>query len=85
MSTSKVAAQILVRAYLDGRTMDEFMFGAVVWMVDQRLTSGIVPALDQALRDDIDSQAGPVMAFKQIRGTTPYRFAVPLPQQVRWA
>jgi hypothetical protein len=60
--------------------MDEFMFSAAVWMADKRLTDGIVPALDQTLRDDIDSQAGAVMAFKQIRGTAPYKFAVPRPQ-----
>ena len=60
MTDSNVVAQILVRAYLDGRAMDEFMFNAAVWMADKRLAGGIVPALDQTLRADIDSQAAPV-------------------------
>jgi hypothetical protein len=47
MTTSNVAAQVLVRAYLNGRSMDEFMFAAAVWMADQRLTGGMVPALDR--------------------------------------
>ncbi|MBT2326717.1 hypothetical protein J7E62_30870 [Variovorax paradoxus] len=85
MTTSNVAAQVLVRAYLNGRSMDEFMLAAAVWMADKRLTGGIVPALDQTLRDDIDSQAGPVMAFQQSWGPKPYKFAVPRPQWVRWA
>lgn len=85
MTTSHVAAQVLVRAYLHGRSMDELMFKAAVWMADKRLTGGIVPALDQTLRDDIDSQAGAVIAFQQSWGTKPYKFAVPRPQWVRWA
>jgi hypothetical protein len=73
MTTSNVVAQILVRAYLDGRAMDEFMFNAAVWMADKRLAGGIVPALDQTLRADIDCQAAPVWAFKQIQKTAPYK------------
>lgn len=34
MTTSNVAAQVLVRAYLRGRSMDEIMFAATVWMAD---------------------------------------------------
>jgi len=77
MTTSDVAAQVLVRAYLKGRSMNEFMFTAAVWMADKRLTGGIVPALDQTLRDDIDSQAGAAPTFKQGWGATSYNFAPP--------
>ncbi len=63
MTTSNVAAQVLVHAYLDGRSMDEFMFAATVRLVDKRLARGIAPALDQMLRDDIDGQAGAVAVF----------------------
>jgi hypothetical protein len=65
MTTSNVLAQILVRAYLNGRSMDEFMFSAAVWRADRRLKGGLVPALDQTLRDDIDSQAAPVWEFSR--------------------
>jgi hypothetical protein len=84
MTTSNVAAQVLVRAYLHGRSMDEFLFAAAVWMVDKRLAGAIMPALDQTLRDDIDSQAGEMVAFKQFWGTSPDSFAVPPPQRVIW-
>jgi hypothetical protein len=64
--------------------MDEFLFAAAVWMVDKRLAGAIMPALDQTLRDDIDSQAGEVVAFKQFWGTSPDSFAVPPPRRVIW-
>ena len=73
-----------MRAYLQGRSMDEFLYAAAVWMVDKRLTGGITPALDQTLRDDIDSQAGEVVAFKQFWGTKPDSFAVPPPRRIIW-
>ena len=58
MTTSEATAQRLVHNYLDGRSMDAFMFAAAVWMAHKRLTGGQVPTLDQRLCDDIDSQAG---------------------------
>ena len=64
MTTSEIAAQVLVRDYLDGRSMDAFMFAAAVWMAHKRLTSGQVPTLDRRLCDDIDSQAGAVRRIR---------------------
>jgi hypothetical protein len=57
MSISNHSAAALVLAYLDGRSMDDWLLGAVVWMADRRLASGMTPVLDQRLRMDIDSQA----------------------------
>lgn len=57
MSMSNHSGAALVRAYLNGRSMDDWLFGAVVWMADLRLANGWTPVLDQRLRMDIDSQA----------------------------
>ena len=57
MTTANVAARALVHAYLSGRSMDEFMLEAVVWMAERRLTRGLTPVLDPMLRYDIDQQA----------------------------
>lgn len=57
MNTSDRTAANLVGEYLDGRSMDRWLFGAVVWMVEQRLALGLQPVLDERLRMDIDSQA----------------------------
>lgn len=65
-----------MRTYLDGRPMDEFMFAAAVWMVSKRLARGTVPALDRALCEDIDGQAGTVPDIHADPGTTPHRLAV---------
>lgn len=40
--------------------MEPILFRAVVWMVEKRLTSGMMPVLDAAMRTDIDNQAGAV-------------------------
>lgn len=64
MTTPAVASEVLVRAYLNGRSMDEAMFRAVVWMAGQRLRGSITPALNQALCQDIDSQAGAVRTIR---------------------
>ncbi|MDP9898350.1 hypothetical protein [Variovorax ginsengisoli] len=64
MRISKASAKMLVHAYLDGRSMDAFMFDAVVWMAQERLTHAQVPTLDQRLRDDIDSQASGVRGIR---------------------
>lgn len=64
MTTSQAAAQALVRTYLDGRSMDAFMFAAAVWMAHQRLTRGLAPVLDERLCDDIDSQAQGVRGIR---------------------
>lgn len=57
MSVSNPSAAELVRAYLHGRSMDDGLFDAVVWMAAKRQASGAMPVLDQRLRMDIDSQA----------------------------
>ncbi|PNG58913.1 hypothetical protein WDL1CHR_03467 [Variovorax sp. WDL1] len=57
MTPPENAAESLVRAYLDGRTMPRVLQDAVVWVVASRLTGGEEPVLDQALRGDIDNQA----------------------------
>jgi CheY-like chemotaxis protein len=76
MTTSNVAAQVLVRAYLRGRSMDDFMFAAAVDTVAGRLVRGIVPVLDQALRRDIDSHASAAMLPQRHLG--PVHHAVPV-------
>ena len=58
MTTSEIAAEHLVRAYLSGRTMEPILFRAVVWMAEKRLTSGMMPVLDATMRTDIDNLAG---------------------------
>ncbi|VTU40222.1 hypothetical protein [Variovorax sp. PBL-E5] len=57
MTPSELAADALVRAYLDGRTMMPILHGAVVSVVAARLDSGKLPMLDEILRADIDHQA----------------------------
>ncbi len=57
MSSSEVAADALVRAYLHGRTLPKILHGAVVWVAETRLSSGKLPVLDATLCADIDSQA----------------------------
>lgn len=64
MTTPEATAQRLVHNYLDGRSMDPFMFAAAVWMAHKRLTGGQVPTLDRRLCDDIDSQAGTVRRIR---------------------
>ena len=70
MTTPEATAHRLVRNYLDGRSMDAFMFAAVVWMAHKRLTSGLTPTLDRQLCDDIDSQAGAVRRIRIAPGLT---------------
>ena len=73
MTQAEYLAQSLIRTYLNGRTMPEDMFEAVVWVAAQRLTGRRMPVLDETLRQDIDSQAtsppgeayGPVAALGQ--------------------
>lgn len=57
MSPSELAADVLVRAYLHGRTLPKILHGAVVWVAETRLSSGKRPVLDATLCADIDSQA----------------------------
>jgi hypothetical protein len=57
MSPSELAADVLVRAYLHGRTLPKIMHSAVVWVAESRLSSGKRPVLDATLCADIDSQA----------------------------
>jgi len=57
MSPSELAADVLVRAYLHGRTLPKILHGAVVWVAETRLSSGKLPVLDATLCADIDSQA----------------------------
>lgn len=57
MSPSELAADVLVRAYLHGRTLPKIMHGAVVWVAESRLSGGKRPVLDATLCADIDSQA----------------------------
>lgn len=70
MTTPEATAARLVRNYLDGRSMDAFMFGAAVWMAHKRLTSGLTPTLDRQLCDDIDSQASAVHRIRIAPGLT---------------
>ncbi|MGJ7528485.1 hypothetical protein [Variovorax sp. GB1P17] len=59
MSPSELAADVLVRAYLHGRTLPKILHGAVVWVAETRLSSGKHPVLDATLCADIDNQALP--------------------------
>ncbi|MFM9429034.1 hypothetical protein RCH10_005524 [Variovorax sp. GrIS 2.14] len=62
MPTSTLAAQVVVRAYLDGLQMDEYLFAAAVWMAEACLGIGLTPTLSEMLRRDIDSQVEVVSA-----------------------
>lgn len=57
MSPSEMAADVLVRAYLHGRTLPKILHGAVVWVAETRLSSGKLPVLNATLCADIDNQA----------------------------
>ena len=57
MTPSELAADALVRDYLNGRFLPKILHGAVVWAAERRLSSGKVPVLDETLRHDIDNQA----------------------------
>ena len=57
ITPSERAAEALVRAHLNGRTLPPILYDAVVWMAAARLTSGKRPVLDETLRTDIDTQA----------------------------
>lgn len=45
--------------------MEPILFRAVVWMVEKRLASGMMPVLDATMQADLDNQAG---AVQQQRG-----------------
>lgn len=57
MTPSELAADALVRDYLNGRSLPRILHGAVVWAAERRLSSGKLPVLDETLRHDIDYQA----------------------------
>jgi hypothetical protein len=57
ITSSKFAAESLVRAYLYGRTLPEIQRSADVWVAEKRLIDGKMPVLDQTLRSDLDNQA----------------------------
>lgn len=59
ITPSERAAEALVRAHLNGRSLPPILHGAVVWMAAARLTSGKRPVLDETLRTDIDNQTIP--------------------------
>jgi hypothetical protein len=50
---------MLVCAYLAGRSMEDWMYQAVVWVAARRMAGGLTPVLDQWLQMDIDNQAQP--------------------------
>lgn len=68
MSPDPTAAESVVLAYLNGRTMDAHMFEAAVWVVGRRLAAGMTPALDEALCADIDGHATLLPAASSNRG-----------------
>jgi hypothetical protein len=57
MTTSERAAESLLGAYLNERTMPKILHDAFVWVVASRLASGETPVLDETLRSDIGHQA----------------------------
>ena len=57
MSLALFAAESLVRDFLDGRTLPADVHGAVVQAVEARLVGGLIPVLDDALRNTMDGAA----------------------------
>ena len=57
MTSCENTAELLVRVYLNGRSMPRVLQDAVVWVVASRLTRGEKPVLDEVLRSDIDHHA----------------------------
>lgn len=68
MSVSRVVADALVRAYLNGRALPEAAHDAVVALARTRLLNGCMPVLDDPFRRDIDRQA---TAAQGLGGTDP--------------
>lgn len=54
---SELAAESLVRAYLNGRTIPAVLRSAIVQAAEARLINGEMPVLNAAVRQDIDNQA----------------------------
>lgn len=57
MTNSQIAADALIRAYLNGRTLPTVLHSAIVRVAETRLLEGCMPVLDDNLRSDIDNEA----------------------------